>query len=226
MEQNAEKKSAGTVWIDEADRRSPGSKCALTITPRCGGILGSLQKGTRIDVEQSPSAMAYGWKRQRATRRGTSCPEAIRQNVHVKDVISSGSALSRYRRSGRRRLRQPDFDVGAFAYRRVQHQLAGISPHDSAHGGRPRPRPVNLVLKKGSKARSRTSCAMPQPLSSTTIAEAFSRSGVAFSNVARGVRGASPDRMETRTTPPAGRRIRRHSRSDSRAAYRSIACLR
>ena len=88
MEQNAEKKSAGTVWIDEADRQVARLEVRLDDNFHVGGgLLGSLQKGTRIDVEQSP--IGDGLWMETANEQHVEARLVIkryRQNVHIKDV--------------------------------------------------------------------------------------------------------------------------------------------
>jgi hypothetical protein len=88
MEQNAEKKSAGTVWIDEADRQVARLEVRLDDSFHVGGgLLGSLQKGTRIDIEQSP--IGDGLWMETANEQHVEARLVVkryRQNVHIKDV--------------------------------------------------------------------------------------------------------------------------------------------
>jgi hypothetical protein len=88
MEQNAEKKSAGTVWIDEADRQVARLEVRLDDNFHVGGgLLGSLQKGTRIEVEQSP--IGDGLWMETANEQHVEARLVVkryRQNVHIKDV--------------------------------------------------------------------------------------------------------------------------------------------
>jgi hypothetical protein len=53
MQDNAAKKLAGTVWIDEADRQVARLEVEFYDTFRIGGILASIQKGTIFKFEQS-----------------------------------------------------------------------------------------------------------------------------------------------------------------------------
>jgi hypothetical protein len=88
MEQNAEKKSAGTVWIDEADHQVARLEVRLDDNFHVGGgLLGSLQKGTRIDIEQSP--IGDGLWMETANEQHVEARLVVkryRQNVHIKDV--------------------------------------------------------------------------------------------------------------------------------------------
>jgi hypothetical protein len=88
MEQNAEKKSAGTVWIDEADRQVARLEVRLDDNFHVGGgLLGSLQKGTRVDIEQSP--IGDGLWMETANEQHVEARLVVkryRQNVHIKDV--------------------------------------------------------------------------------------------------------------------------------------------
>ena len=88
MEQNAEKKSAGTVWIDEADRQVARLEVRLDDNFHIGGgLLASFQKGTRIDIEQSP--IGDGLWMETANEQHVEARLVVkryRQNVHIKDV--------------------------------------------------------------------------------------------------------------------------------------------
>jgi hypothetical protein len=88
MEQNAEKKSAGTVWIDEADRQVARLEVRLDDNFHVGGgLLGSLQKGTRIEINQSP--IGDGLWMETANEQHVEARLVVkpyRQNVHIKDV--------------------------------------------------------------------------------------------------------------------------------------------
>jgi hypothetical protein len=87
MEQNVEKKSAGTVWIDEADRQVSRLEVRLDDNFHVGGFLGSIQKGTRIVVEQSP--IGDGLWMETANEQHVEARLVVkryRQNVHIKDV--------------------------------------------------------------------------------------------------------------------------------------------
>ena len=55
MQANASKKLEGTVWVDEADRQVARLEVEFYDNFRIGGgLLGSIQKGTVIKIEQSP----------------------------------------------------------------------------------------------------------------------------------------------------------------------------
>src|SRR5580698_5290049 len=88
MEQHAEKKSAGTVWIDEADRQVARLEVRLDDNFHVGGgLLGSLQKGTHINIEQSP--IGDGLWMETANEQHVEARLVVkhyRQNVHIKDV--------------------------------------------------------------------------------------------------------------------------------------------
>jgi hypothetical protein len=88
MEQNAEKKSAGTVWIDEADRQVARLEVRIDDNFHIGGgLLASIQKGTRVDVQQSP--IGDGLWMETANEQHVEARLVVkryRQNVHIKDV--------------------------------------------------------------------------------------------------------------------------------------------
>jgi outer membrane lipoprotein-sorting protein len=55
MEENALKKTAGTIWFDEADRQVARVEIHFFDNFRiAGGLIASVRKGTSIEVEQSP----------------------------------------------------------------------------------------------------------------------------------------------------------------------------
>jgi esterase/lipase len=86
MEQNAAKKMAGTVWIDEADRQVARLEVTFYDNFRIGGgLLGSVQKGSTIEVQQSP--IGDGLWMQTASEQHVAARiavKSVRQNVHVK----------------------------------------------------------------------------------------------------------------------------------------------
>lgn len=55
MQAKGARKVAGTVWIDEADRQVARLEVELYDNFRvAGGLVGSIQKGTVVKIEQSP----------------------------------------------------------------------------------------------------------------------------------------------------------------------------
>ncbi len=55
MEENALKKTAGTIWFDDADRQVARVEIHFFDNFRiAGGLLANVQKGTSIELEQSP----------------------------------------------------------------------------------------------------------------------------------------------------------------------------
>lgn len=87
MEQNAAKKLAGTVWIDEADKQVARLEVEFYEDFHLvGGLLASIQKGTRMTVDQSPIGdglwMQTGSENHLAARLVLS---HYRQNVHIED---------------------------------------------------------------------------------------------------------------------------------------------
>lgn len=87
MDQNAAKKLAGTVWIDEADRQVARLEVRFYDNFRIGGgILASVQKGTSMNVDQSPLGaglwMQTGSEDHLAARVVI---KHLRMNVHIQD---------------------------------------------------------------------------------------------------------------------------------------------
>ena len=87
MEQNAAKKLAGTVWIDEADRQVARLEVHFSDNFRIGGgLLASVQKGTSMNVDQAPLGdglwMQVGSEDHLAARVVI---KNLRENVHIQD---------------------------------------------------------------------------------------------------------------------------------------------
>lgn len=87
MDQNAAKKLAGTIWIDEADRQVARLEVHFYDNFRiAGGLLASVQKGTAINVDQSPIGdglwMQTGSEDHLAARVVV---KNLRLNVHIQD---------------------------------------------------------------------------------------------------------------------------------------------
>ncbi len=87
MDQNAAKKLAGTVWIDEADRQVARLEVRFSDNFRIGGgLLASVQKGTSMKVDQAPLGdglwMQTGSEDHLAARVVV---KNLRENVHVED---------------------------------------------------------------------------------------------------------------------------------------------
>jgi hypothetical protein len=87
MDQNAAKKLAGTVWIDEKDRQVARLEVHFYDNFRIGGgLLASVQKGTSMNVDQSPLGeglwMQTGSEDHLAARVVV---KNLRENVHIQD---------------------------------------------------------------------------------------------------------------------------------------------
>jgi hypothetical protein len=87
MDQNAAKKLAGTVWIDEADRQVARLEVHFSDNFRIGGgLLASVQKGTSMNVDQAPLGdglwMQVGSEDHLAARIVV---KNLRENVHIQD---------------------------------------------------------------------------------------------------------------------------------------------
>ena len=87
MEQSAEKKSAGTIWIDQADRQVARLEVRLDDNFRVGGVLASFQKGTSLKMEQSPIGNGL-WMQTTGEQHVEArlVVKRLRRNVHVKDT--------------------------------------------------------------------------------------------------------------------------------------------
>ncbi|HEY4089051.1 MAG TPA: hypothetical protein VGM43_24145 [Bryobacteraceae bacterium] len=86
MDQNAAKKLAGTIWIDEADREVARLEVRFYDNFRVGGFLASVQKGTSMNVDQMPIGdglwMQTGSEDHLAARVVV---KNLRMNVHIQD---------------------------------------------------------------------------------------------------------------------------------------------
>jgi hypothetical protein len=87
MDQSAAKKLAGTVWIDEKDRQVARLEVRFYDNFRIGGgLLASVQKGTSMNVDQSPLGeglwMQTGSENHLAARIVV---KNLRENVHIQD---------------------------------------------------------------------------------------------------------------------------------------------
>ena len=87
MDQNAAKKLAGTVWIDEKDRQVARLEVHFYDNFRIGGgLLASVQKGTSMNVDQSPLGdglwMQTGSEDHLAARVVV---KNLRENIHIQD---------------------------------------------------------------------------------------------------------------------------------------------
>jgi hypothetical protein len=87
MDQNAAKKLAGTVWIDEADRQVARLEVHFYDNFRIGGgLLASVRKGTSMNVDQAPLGdglwMQTGSEDHLAARIVI---KNLRENVHIQD---------------------------------------------------------------------------------------------------------------------------------------------
>lgn len=87
MDQSAAKKLAGTVWIDEADRQVARLEVHFYDNFRIGGgLLASVQKGTSMNVDQSPLGeglwMQVGSEDHLAARVVV---KNLRENLHIQD---------------------------------------------------------------------------------------------------------------------------------------------
>jgi hypothetical protein len=86
--QNVAKKMAGTVWFDEADHQVARLEVHLYDNFRLGGgLLASVQKGSTIDVEQSPIGDGL-WMQTSSEQRFAAriVVKSVRENVHIKNV--------------------------------------------------------------------------------------------------------------------------------------------
>jgi hypothetical protein len=89
MAENASKKVAGTVWIDDADRAVARLEAAFSDTFRIGGgILASVQKGTSIRIEQSRVGEGLWMRTTSEIHLGLRefLVNAVRQNIRTRDV--------------------------------------------------------------------------------------------------------------------------------------------
>jgi hypothetical protein len=87
MDQNAARKLAGTIWIDEADRQVARMEVHFYDSFRiAGGLLASVQKGTSMNVDQAPLGdglwMQTGSEDHLAARVVV---KNLRMNVHIED---------------------------------------------------------------------------------------------------------------------------------------------
>ncbi|HVW09464.1 MAG TPA: hypothetical protein VHC90_12820 [Bryobacteraceae bacterium] len=86
LDQNAAKKLAGTIWIDEADRQVARLEVRFYDNFRIGGFLANVQKGTSMNVDQSPLGgglwMQTGSEDHLAARLVV---KNLRMNVHIQD---------------------------------------------------------------------------------------------------------------------------------------------
>jgi hypothetical protein len=86
MDQNAAKKLAGTIWIDEADRQVARLEVRFYDNFRIGGFLANVQKGTSMKVDHMPIAeglwMQTGSEDHLAARVVV---KHLRMNVHIQD---------------------------------------------------------------------------------------------------------------------------------------------
>ncbi|HVY91331.1 MAG TPA: hypothetical protein VHA14_01230 [Bryobacteraceae bacterium] len=86
MDQNAAKKLAGTVWIDEADRQVARLEVRFYDNFRIGGFLANVQKGTSMNVDQTRIGdglwMQTGSEDHLAARVVV---KNLRMNVHIQD---------------------------------------------------------------------------------------------------------------------------------------------
>ena len=88
MAEDAAKKIAGTVWVDEADREVARLEARFDDTFRIGGgFVASIQKGTSLIFEQSPLGrelwMPTASEIHLAARE--LLVKGVRQNIHIKD---------------------------------------------------------------------------------------------------------------------------------------------
>lgn len=88
MDQNAAKKLAGTVWIDEADHQVARLEVHFYDNFHIGGgLLASVQKGTSMNVDQAPLGgglwMQVGSEDHLAARVVV---KNLRMNVHIQDL--------------------------------------------------------------------------------------------------------------------------------------------
>jgi hypothetical protein len=85
-EENAAKKMAGTIWFDEADRQVARLEVHFYENFRVGGgLLASVQKGTTMELEQSP--IGDGLWMQTASNQHLTARVVVknfRQNVHMR----------------------------------------------------------------------------------------------------------------------------------------------
>jgi hypothetical protein len=87
MQANGAKKVAGTVWIDETDRQVARLEAELYDSFRVGGgLLGSVQKGTVLKIDQAPIRdglwMQTGIEQHMNMRVVT---KSVRENIEVKN---------------------------------------------------------------------------------------------------------------------------------------------
>ena len=86
MDQNAAKKLAGTIWIDEVDRQVARLEVRFYDNFRIGGFLANVQKGTSMTVDQMPLGdglwMQTGSEDHLAARVVV---KNLRMNVHIQD---------------------------------------------------------------------------------------------------------------------------------------------
>lgn len=87
MEQNAAKKMSGTIWFDETDRQVAQFEVRFDDTFHLGGgLLASVQKGTTMEVEQSP--VGDGLWMQTASAEHLDARivlSKLREDIHVTD---------------------------------------------------------------------------------------------------------------------------------------------
>jgi hypothetical protein len=87
MEQNAAKKTAGTIWIDETDRQVARLEVRFDDNFRIGGgLVASIQKGTLMEMEQSPVGDGL-WMLSSNEQHlaGRIAFKSFRQNIHVRN---------------------------------------------------------------------------------------------------------------------------------------------
>lgn len=88
MKQNAAKKMAGTLWFDEADHQVARMEVHFYDNFRIGGgLLASVQKGSTIEVEQSP--IGEGLWMQTLSEQHVAARivvKNVRENVHIRNV--------------------------------------------------------------------------------------------------------------------------------------------
>lgn len=87
MEQNAVKKTAGTMWFDEADHQVARLEVRFYDNFRVGGgLIASVQKGTAMEMEQSPIGDGLWLLSAREEHLGVRVAfRSFRQNTHVKN---------------------------------------------------------------------------------------------------------------------------------------------
>jgi hypothetical protein len=87
LEQNAVKKMSGTLWFDEADRQVARLEVRFDADFHIGGgLLANIEKGTAMEMEQSPVGDGLWMQTSNAQHMDVRfVMKKIREDIHVKD---------------------------------------------------------------------------------------------------------------------------------------------